>query len=180
MNPLLAVLSIPDPLHPALVHFPIVLLLLGAVAAVVSAFLPRWHLPLLAAILSVLGVVGTFVAAASGEEEGERVEELKNIEPVLEAHETWADRTEGAAVVFALLAIGTAATARWRGVARVLGAGTAVAALASVWCVAETGHYGGLLVYRHGAGVNLTSAAGGTQAEEGATIPENRRRDRDD
>jgi hypothetical protein len=36
--------SLPDPLHPALVHFPIVLLLLGAAVAVLSALVNRGRL----------------------------------------------------------------------------------------------------------------------------------------
>jgi hypothetical protein len=38
-----AMIPIPSPLHPAIVHFPIVLILLGAVG--VAVFIRRWHLP---------------------------------------------------------------------------------------------------------------------------------------
>ena len=44
---------IPDPLHPAVVHFPIVLLLLGAPLAVVAVFVRRFNLPVTVARITV-------------------------------------------------------------------------------------------------------------------------------
>jgi len=59
---LIASLTLPNPLHPAVVHFPIVLLLLGAVAALAAAFLPRGRLPLVAAVCLSMGAVGSVAA----------------------------------------------------------------------------------------------------------------------
>jgi hypothetical protein len=42
---------------------------------------------------------------------------------------------------------------RWPMLARTMAIATAVGALASTWCVIETGHSGGLLVYRYGTGI---------------------------
>jgi hypothetical protein len=61
-----------------------------------------------------------------------------------------------------------------------LSAATALGALLVTWCVVETGHYGGQLVYRHGAGVNLAPAGNGS-APDGKAAPERRsRREHDD
>jgi hypothetical protein len=48
----------PDPLRPAVDHFPIVLILLGAVAAIVAAIWRGGHLPRFAAVLLGLGALG--------------------------------------------------------------------------------------------------------------------------
>ena len=168
--PVLALLSLPSPLHPAVVHFPIVLLLLGAVVAVAAAFTRRGRLPLAAALLFGLGAIGTVVAVQTGERDGEIVGETPAIEALLDQHEEWAERTQIAAVVAALLAAAAFATtqwtvaARWQMVARGLRIATGVGALLAAWCVIQTGHYGGQLVYRHGAGVNLVSAVGSAPA----------------
>ena len=182
-----ALLSLPSPLHPAVVHFPIVLLLFGAVIAVAAAFTKRWQLPQLAAVLLVLGAIGTVVAVQTGERDGEIVGETPAIEALLDAHEEWAERTQIAAAVVALLAAAAFATtqgavaARWQMVARGLRIATGVGALLAAWCVIQTGHYGGQLVYRHGAGVNLTAAGpAGMPAGETAQKGKKPRKDDDD
>jgi len=182
-----ALLSLPSPLHPAVVHFPIVLLLLGTVVAVAAAFTKRGHLPPIAAALLALGAVGTLVAVQTGERDGEIVGETPAIEALLDEHEEWAERTQIAAAVAALLAAAAFATtqwavaARWLVVARGLRLATGAGALLAAWCVIQTGHYGGQLVYRHGAGVNLTAVSpAGTPAGETAPKWKKSREDDDD
>ena len=63
--------TIPDPLHPAIVHFPIVLLLLGAPLAVLAVFVRKWQLPLLAAVVLGLGGAGAITATWSGGKDAE-------------------------------------------------------------------------------------------------------------
>ena len=173
------ILTLPSPLHPAIVHFPIVLILLGSAVAVVAAFTRRWYLPGIAAALFVLGAVGSVVATQTGERDGELVSETPAIEAILGQHENWAERTQFAAILVALLAVGAVVTSRWSGVARGLRVATAVGALAAALCVAETGHYGGQLVFRHGVGVNLAPAEANA-AFQGQAPSENKvRRTRD-
>lgn len=160
-------ISIPDPLHPALVHFPIVLILAGTGVAVVAVFLRRWHLPLLAAGLLLTGAAGAAAAAWSGEEEEESTGKLSaRAEQILEEHEEWGDRTRNLAIVAGLLATGAVAAGRLPKVARGLGIAAAVAGLAASYAVAEAGHYGGLLVYQHGVGVNAAAPAANEKGHE--------------
>jgi uncharacterized membrane protein len=174
-------IACPEPLHPAVVHFPVALLMAGAVAAVVSVFLRRWHLPLFAAVLLSLGAIGAAAAVVTGEQEEEKVEHaIPSAEPVLEDHAWWGESARNAGMLAAVLAVGAAALAHKPFGGRFLSALTACAALVSAYCVAQAGHYGGELVYRHGAG-----AVAGSPRTEGeglrsneAAVPANTESDR--
>ncbi len=151
--------SIPNPLHPALVHFPIVLILVGAAVAVVAVFLRRWHLPWLAAGLLLAGAAGAVAAAWSGEEADEEIGKLSpQAEEILEEHEEWGERSRNLAIVAGLLAAGVVVSARFPKISRGLSIATAVAGLSASYAVAVTGHYGGLLVYQHGVGVSTSGS----------------------
>ncbi len=172
-------LSLPSPLHPAVVHFPIVLILLGTMVAIAAAFTSRWHIRWIAAIVLTLGALGTLVATSSGEEDGEAVDRVAAISPLLEAHETWAERTELFSAAAALLAIAAVLTARWLVARQALGAICALVAVLASYCVYETGHRGGQLVYRHGAGINLAPASA-TATDSSAPAPRVKSKHRDD
>ena len=85
---------LPNPLHPAVVHFPIVLLLLGALVAIAAVFVRKYGVPMLAAALLVMGAVGAWGAVQSGESDGGLVENTApQVNELVDAHETWAKRT---------------------------------------------------------------------------------------
>ncbi len=163
-------ISIPNPLHPAIVHFPIVLILLGTLVAVGAVFFKRWHFPVISAVLFALGGVGAVAATWSGEEDGEKVKsESPAFEETMDQHEEWGERTRNAAILAAMLGIGSVALARkFPRVAQGASIATAVVAIGASYCVAETGHYGGQLVYKHGAGVNTAANAGSITATKNA------------
>lgn len=151
----------PQPLHPAVVHFPIALLLLGAAVAVLAIFVRRWHLPLFAAVLLSLGAIGAVAATVTGEEEEEKVEHaMPSVEPLLEEHAEWGERARNAGMVAAFFAVAAAIAAGKPAGGRVLSVLTACAAMVAGYCVAQAGHFGGELVYRHGAGVALERGPG--------------------
>jgi len=159
---------IPDPLHPAVVHFPIVLLILGAPLAVVAVFLRRWHLPVLAAAVLALGAAGAVVATVTGEEDSEMAGELAGSgENVLEEHEEWGERARNFGVIAAVLAIVSASLFRMPVAGRAVGAVAAIAALAAAASVAQAGHYGGQVVYKHGIGVSAGAEISASQPGAG-------------
>lgn len=172
---------LPNPLHPALVHFPIVLavlLPLVAVAALVAirrGVQPRkaW-----AAVVAFGGVMwlSAFVTAKVGEADEERVEEVV-AEAALETHEE-AGELFGvlAGVAAVLLATGLLGGTAGR-TARLVGTGATAVLVLAVYNVGRTG---GELVYTHGAARAYSDGPTVGVVETRATVADRRHRDDDD
>jgi uncharacterized membrane protein len=147
---------IPDPLHPAVVHFPIVFILVGAVLAGAAVVWKRFAL--LAAVCLALAAVSSIVAVETGHKE--KRDEIAVPEgegrKVLHKHEKDGEATRNLALGAAGLA-GLAALARrrWPVVARTIAVVTAVVALLAALRVVETGRTGGELVYHYGVGLRF-------------------------
>ncbi len=167
------------PLHPAVVHFPIVLSVLLPIAAIIAlALIWRgraqrgvWLVPV---TMSAMLLVAAFVALRTGQNEEERVEEVVG-ESALGAHEEAAEQF----LIFSGILLVVAAAGMVPGnvgrSARVLGT---VGALAITVMGFRVGKAGGELVYKHGAaGVYAT---GLTPAGEAVTPEGNSARERDD
>ena len=143
---------IPDPLHPAIVHFPIVLAVLfplfaaGAFWAIHIGRLPdrSW----LGIVILQIALVGTaWIATETGEREEDLVERVV-AERHIEDHEEEAERfLTLAALVLPLAAAGLLA-GRVGAINRAL---AILLSLATLGAAGFTGHSGGELVYRHGA-----------------------------
>lgn len=170
-------MNLPDPLHPAIVHFPIVLILLGTVTAVAALVFPRAALAWFSAAILGFAAAGAVAATWSGDEDEEKAEHAgAGVERVLEEHEAWAESSRNTAII-AMLAAGVSVFSlkRFPIFSRGAAALTAAVSLGASWCVLEAGHYGGQLVYQHGVGVSQ----GGPAAFEN-TARHEKARHRDD
>ena len=161
---------LPNPLHPAVVHFPVVLAFLlpifaiGALWVIRRGSRPRsaWSIPL---ALAVGLLISTWAAVQTGEAQEERVERVVADEP-LETHEEAAKALIVSTSVVLLLMAGGLLPGRIGKSARVLGT---IGAIALVVGAAWVGHSGGQLVYQYGA----ASAYAGTsvQSATGEVVP---------
>ena len=143
---------IPDPLHPAVVHLPIALVLLlplfaiGALVAIRRGSRPlvAWGLTL--TVLAAL-VGSSWVATETGEQQEERVEDVVGDAP-MHAHEEAAETF--LALAFGVLVISAPGLRRGSigRVARVAGLAGSLALVGAGW---KVGHSGGALVYEYGA-----------------------------
>ena len=162
---------VPDPLHPAVVHFPVVLIVLGCAAAWVAVFLRKGNIPWFAAVLLLLGAAGAWAAKETGKSDGGLLDSPSpKMESLLDAHQNWAERTVMVATITALVAVAAAAMPRYPRLARSLAVAAALAASVAGWTVFETGRRGGALVFEHGAGVHVSPPTT-TPGNEGPSIP---------
>src|SRR5690349_14542699 len=114
---------LPHPLHPAIVHFPLVLAFLlplfatGAVWSIRRGARPRraWSIPVIGSLV-LLG--SAWAAVKTGEAQDERVERVVAEQP-LSAHEEMAEGFLAAAGVVALVAAAGLVGGRIGGIARV-------------------------------------------------------------
>jgi uncharacterized membrane protein len=151
---------IPDPLHPAIIHFPVVLILLGTFAACAAVFWRKHQVPVLAAALLTLGALGAWVAVETGKSDGGLAENLSpQVEALLDAHQNWAERTLTFAAIAAVAAVASVWLFRFPRAARAFAVVAALVAGVASYALYQTGHRGGSLVFRHGLGVNLTTPA---------------------
>lgn len=130
--------------HPAVVHFPVALLITAAPMAILGAITrkPTWQR--VATVCLVLGAATSYMAVETGEE----MEEADYVasKALIHEHEEMAEKTMVAAIALALLAVGVeVVTARSMG-PKMLGTGgrwvVAAGAVAVAGMVGYTGHLG--------------------------------------
>jgi uncharacterized membrane protein len=158
---------VPSPLHPAVVHFPIVFAVLLPVAALLALLFIRrgaaplraWAFPLAIAV----GMTGSaWVALQTGEAEEEKVEAYV-AEAAIHEHEEAAERFLLAGGIVTLVAGAGLLSGVLGSAARIVAtAGTVVVLLAGV----QVGKAGGELVYEHGAAQAYVSGSAPTQLME--------------
>jgi uncharacterized membrane protein len=132
-------------LHPAVVHFPIALAVVGAVAEVVYLILRRPWVKWFGPILITLALAGSGAAYFSGQSVEDKAVDQGVPQVAVQKHET--------SCVWALAALGLATLLAWA--VRPTGKGiwlSALIALAAAGLTLYTGYLGGELVYIHGAG----------------------------
>lgn len=163
---------LPNPLHPAVVHFPVVLAVLMPLVILVATVAIRRGFPARQTWGAVLAlqlflVLSSWVAMETGEKEEEKVEEVV-AEQAIEAHEEAAELfiiLTGVTLLVAgagLLSGGKGEAGRYAAL---------VASLVVLGAGARVGHLGGELVYKHGAAQAYVQGAGagleGGEASEG-------------
>jgi uncharacterized membrane protein len=145
-------------LHPIVVHFPIVLLLLALLSQIAAFFVWRPQLDVVTFVLLVGGALGAYAAGSWFHPHTHNLTEAAKA--VLAQHDIYADYTVWTSVAGLLLkgiSIWLYKSKFWlEAVITLVLAGAAVS-------VGLTGHYGGTLAYIHGVGVqgNFLEAEGG-------------------
>lgn len=168
---------LPDPLHPAVVHFPVVFAFLLPLFAIGALWVIRkgarvtraWAIPL---AFSAGLALSSWVAVETGESQEDRVEGVV-AESAFESHEEAAQVfLTASAILLVIAAAGLAPGLVGRSARLVATAG----ALALVVMGDRVGHSGGQLAYQHGA-ASAYANAGGASGDTARVASRERRGD---
>jgi uncharacterized membrane protein len=142
--------------HPQLVHFTIVLAIVGVVFRVVSLTKKvAWTGPAASTLLIAAAAFG-FVTAMSGHRAHGPVERVPGAAEAVQEHEDAGDWARNALLLVGLLEVGALAlgTRKAAGVVRVV---SALAGLVTLAIVYEAAEHGGELVYSYAGGIGIRS-----------------------
>ncbi len=172
---------LPDPLHPAVVHFPMALAILLPLAALVLLYWIRRGAPVRTAWSGVVVAAGLLLGSSwlslqTGEREEERVEEVV-AEQAIGTHEELAEQFMILAGVVFLLSAAGLISHRAGGWARTA---ATVGSLLLIPAGIRVGHSGGELVYQHGAASAYTGSGGLSSGDTEGTRAVSAREDREE
>jgi uncharacterized membrane protein len=148
--------QIPDPLHPAVVHFPIALIFLGTLISIPTIFTHRGALPQLTAFILVLAAAAAQVAVITGGDQADEViQRMPDARPLVYRHAEWGLWTRNVAVAAACSAVLALVFYRALTFRRVLAFVTTVIASVACYCASTAADRGGEMVYHHGVGIEV-------------------------
>ena len=152
-------------LHPMIVHFPIALLIVGFLFDIAGSITKRESFTQTAFYLIILGALGVIAAFITGDQAGSGITEEGALKQALENHEDAATLTIWIVSIAAAFRIALVLLKKFKGVLKMV---SLALFLIAVMSIARTGYYGGELVYKHAAGVQLDLGLGvnSTEAED--------------
>ncbi len=134
-------------IHPLIVHFAIVLLIVGAILAVVNIYFTKRELAWTAFALVLVGFAAAYLAGRNFHPHTHGLTDHAKL--VLEQHDLWADWTINLGFVGLLLQAVNLFVFRSKRWAMAI---VAVVLLSAAYAVAQAGHYGAQLVHIEGVG----------------------------
>ncbi|MDC6388894.1 hypothetical protein PP182_09400 [Maribacter sp. PR1] len=147
-------------LHPMVVHFPIVLLLLAVVLQLIQLFTLNRTMDWVILLMVGSGFIGAYVAGTFVHPHTEGLTEMAK--SVLEQHDKYANWTLWSSALAAILKI---VSLFWVKLKRGFEIAVFVVMAFSAYSVSEAGHFGSQLVYIEGVGPQGNYI--GTESEEG-------------
>jgi len=150
-------------LHPMIVHFPIALLIVGFLSDIVGLLTKRDFFTQTGFYLFTLGAVGVIAAFVTGDQAGDGIMEEGALKQALEIHEEAATLAIWVTSIAAVFRIALFLLKKYSGVLKMV---SLALGLLAVMAIARTGYYGGELVYKHAAGVQLDFGSGTSSTEK--------------
>ncbi len=156
-----------EPLHPKVIHFPIVMLILAGVCYLLHLFLKKYNLDKFAFFLHVGGLLGCVAALLTGDYAESNIVQTPEIHEIIEEHEFLGQMT-----TYAFAILGVWAFLRQRSNIALEKIVFVLVFWAGLGLMAIGAHHGGELVYDHGAGVKPMEKHLIEQRDAAPTLPE--------
>lgn len=134
-------------LHPLIVHFPIVLLLLGGILQLIQLFVLKRNLDWVILLCAGAGFIGAYVAGVYAHPHTHDLSETAK--KVLEQHDIYAEWTIYASALAAVLKLGSLFLIKKNRIFEIV---VFLVLGFAAYSVSEAGHYGSQLVYIEGVG----------------------------
>ncbi len=147
-------------LHPMIVHFPIALILVGFFSEILGLIFKKDFFTKTSFYLLILGTLGVVAAYISGSITGSGIAETGMLKNALETHEGAAEFSLWLMTAAAVIRIAFVLLKKYTGFYKWI---SLVLFLAGVLSIVRTGYYGGELVYKHAAGVQINLGFGGAE-----------------
>jgi uncharacterized membrane protein len=165
--------SLPDPLHPAIVHFPIVLIFLGTLLSIFSVITKRGALPQYTALVLVLAAASAQLAVMAGEaQETQIARRAPETKATIEEHARWGELTRTVSIVTAAVALTTLLFHGSKGLRKGLAFVTMLGAIGASYCVVEAADHGFGMVFHQGIGIQSETAKPSAPAPSGTASPQ--------
>jgi uncharacterized membrane protein len=141
-------------IHPQVVHFTIVLAIIGAAFRVISLLgRPKWISPAATTLLLLAALAG-YVSSQSGTAAHGPIERIPGVRPAVQEHEEWGERARNALLILGVIEL--VGLAMWKSSKVKLVHGVAaIGALVCAGIVYEASEHGGTLVYSYAGGPGL-------------------------
>ncbi len=143
-------------LHPQVVHFTIVLTIVGVAFRLISLVGKPVFASPAATTLLLLAAAFSVVSVRSGTAAHGPVERAPGARPAVMEHEEWGERTQTALLIVGAIEV-LGLLLRRSPKVRLVRSAAAVAGVVAVVCVYEAGEHGGELVYGYAGGVGIRS-----------------------
>lgn len=162
-------IHIPDPLHPALVHFPLAFIMLGALCSLL-ALLPGKFFTRMTAFTLVLAAITAYFAHKTGGQAADAfLGKYPNAEYLLGEHAEWADKTYYWSIGVGILSVISMAALQSRRLSWLFRLVTMVGAFMLAYFAYETGLHGGKMVYEKALGGGVRTNQSEVKAIEPAS-----------
>ena len=138
------------PLHPQIVHFPIALLSIAVLSELISYFWQKDFFSKMAFYLLIIGVITTFFAVKTGESSLDLIDNINSIKPLLSQHQ---QAGEWVLKIFSIVLIIKSLCIYFKKKNLFIKIFVTLLMLVGLFQVYQAGHFGGILVYEKGVGI---------------------------